>query len=80
MLEDLRCAPEGASYLLWQSKSAVQPRGTADEWAAMRAMPGAVRRWADGGAAESSARPGRVDTERGAAEEYRPLMTRLGED
>ena len=46
----------------------------------MRAMPDAVRRWADDGAAESNTRPGRVDTERGAAEEYRPLMTVLGDD
>ena len=80
LLEDLREAPEGASYLLWQTKSAVQPRGTSDEWAAMRAMPEAVRRWADGGAAESDTRPGRVDTARGAAEEYRPLMTPLPGD
>ena len=66
-----------APVLLWQTKSVVQPRGEADEWAAMRAMPNAVRAWADSGAAESARRPGKVDTRDGGPADYRHLMTPL---
>ena len=71
--EELR----GKTLLLWQTKSAVQPRGEQDEWAAMRAMPPSVRDWADDGSAESALRPGSVDTAGGAADDYRHLMTPL---
>ena len=60
--------------LLWQTKSQVQPRGEADEWQAMRAMPPAVKAWADAGRAESKLRPGSVDTARPTAEGHRHLM------
>jgi hypothetical protein len=67
----------GADHMLWMTKSAVQPRGEGDEWSALRAMPAPVRAWADRGEAMSSRRPGKVDTEAGAAEDYRGLMKRV---
>ena len=80
MLDELLGEARGQSALLWQTKSHVQPRGEEDEWARMRELGGAVKRWADDGAAESTLRPGRVDTAGGSAADYRGLMTRLGAD
>ena len=39
--EELR----GQTFLLWQTKSAVQPLGTEDEWAQLAEMPPLVKRW-----------------------------------
>ena len=61
--------------LLWQTKSAVQPRGHSDEWARLRTMPKHLRRWAAEGPAESSLRPGKVDPFGGGPDEYRAAMT-----
>jgi len=84
MLRDLRTAADAGEPLCalhWQTKSATQPRGEADEWAAMRAMPGKVRAWADKGEAESAFRFGKVDTTREKVDVtsagYRHLMTKL---
>lgn len=78
MCDDL-LKPEhaGKNMLFWQTKSLVQPRGPEDEWARVRAMPPAVKAWANKGAAESLLRPGRVDLDGGAPEDYRGLMTQL---
>jgi len=70
---DETTAPQGLQ-MLWQTKSMVQPRGDADEWSAMCAMPDVVREWADKGQAMSSLRPGSVNTRGGSADDYRGLM------
>ena len=74
--DDAAAAAAGRTLLLWQTKSAVQPRGELDEWQSMREMPAAVREWADRGTAESVLRPGKVDTAAAAegARGYRHLM------
>lgn len=85
MLEDLNSDGRGGQQpgwcgtnrMLWMTKSAVQPRGEGDEWAALRAMPARVQEWANRGQAMSSLRPGKVDTEAGTAEDYRGLMKRV---
>mmetsp|Transcript_43733 Transcript_43733/g.138439 ORF Transcript_43733/g.138439 Transcript_43733/m.138439 type:complete len:318 (-) Transcript_43733:218-1171(-) len=71
--EELR----GQTFLLWQTKSAVQPLGTEDEWAQLAEMPPLVKRWADDGPAESTLRPGKVDTANGTPDDYRHLMKAL---
>ncbi|CAK0837262.1 unnamed protein product [Prorocentrum cordatum] len=78
MCDDL-LKPEhaGKNMLFWQTKSLVQPLGPEDEWARVRAMPRAVQAWASAGTAESLLRPGRVDLDGGAPEDYRGLMTKV---
>ena len=76
MLADLEASPERRA-MLWQTKSAVQPRGSEDEWAKMQTMPSAVHAWADDGKAESSLRPGSVRLTDGSPDDYRGLMTRV---
>mmetsp|Transcript_57133 Transcript_57133/g.113480 ORF Transcript_57133/g.113480 Transcript_57133/m.113480 type:complete len:175 (-) Transcript_57133:140-664(-) len=78
LLDDAACENlRGQTLLLWQTKSAVQPRGEKDEWDALLQMPTAVRQWANNGHAESSLRPGKVDTIAGQPEDYRHIMTPL---
>ena len=76
MLADLEASPERRA-MLWQTKSAVQPRGSEDEGAKMHTMPPAVHAWADDGEAESSLRPGSVRLAGGSPDDYRGLMTRV---
>ena len=64
-------------FLFWQTKSAVQPLGTADEWGKLKIMPGKIKAWANKGKAESSLRVGRVNVDTGDKEDYRHLMTRV---
>ena len=78
LLEDLqRDELRGQSMLLWQTKSAVQPRGSEDEWAQLLEMPDDVKDWASEGHAESALRPGKVDTASGRRADYRSIMTPL---
>ena len=64
-----------STYLLWMTKSAIQPRGDRDEWELFLKENASVHQWANRGKAESSLRPGRVSTIDGTPEEYRSLMT-----
>ena len=64
-------------YIFWQTKSAVQPRGTKDEWKHLKNMPDSVLRWANKGEAHSILRQGKVNTDRGDASGYRHLMTQV---
>ena len=64
-------------YILWMTKSAVQPRGAVDEWTKFQGVNDVVKNWADEGRAESILRPGRVSTANGKAEDYRSLMTEI---
>eukprot|EP00944_MAST-04C_sp_MAST-4C-sp1_P007978 g7978.t1 len=64
-------------YIFWQTKSAVQPRGTKDEWKYFKNMPDSVRRWANKGDAHSILRQGKINTDRGDASGYRHLMTQV---
>jgi hypothetical protein len=66
-------------YMLWMTKSAVQPRGMVDEWTQFQKVNDAVKEWADQGKAESILRPGRVATAGGKPEDYRSIMTQIGE-
>lgn len=63
--------------MLWQTKSAIQPRDQADEWAQLCAMDPATREWAESGRAESTLRPGKVDVTHGSPQDYRGLMTEV---
>jgi hypothetical protein len=64
-------------YMLWMTKSAVQPRGSEDEWSKFQNVNDAVKQWADEGKAESTLRPGRVSTAGGKPEDYRSIMTQI---
>jgi hypothetical protein len=65
-------------YMLWMTKSAVQPRGTEDEWEKLLQENESVLEWANSGAAESPKfRPGKVSTTNGKAEDYRSIMTKI---
>jgi 1-aminocyclopropane-1-carboxylate deaminase/D-cysteine desulfhydrase-like pyridoxal-dependent ACC family enzyme len=64
-------------FMLWMTKSAVQPRGNVDEWSKLLQENDAVKQWADEGKAESSLRPGRVSTLDGKPEDYRSVMTKV---
>eukprot|EP00977_Amphora_coffeiformis_P002335 scaffold437_cov159-Amphora_coffeaeformis.AAC.14 len=68
---------QSPKYMLWMTKSAVQPRGEVDEWEKITNETDAVQKWANGGKAESTRRPGRVSTTDGSPEDYRSLMTQL---
>ena len=74
-LEAAEQASESLTCLLWQTKSAVQPRGRCDEWARLNTLPRKVQEWAARGGAESSLRPGKVDPFGGGPASYRPAMT-----
>lgn len=81
-LEGAESSAEGAGSpplrcLLWQTKSAVQPRGRSDEWARLCSMPKKLREWAAEGPAESRLRPGKVDPFGGGPEDYRKMMTEV---
>ncbi|KAL1519735.1 hypothetical protein AB1Y20_023243 [Prymnesium parvum] len=71
--EQLKC-------ILWQTKSAVQPRGNADEWEKATRMPHALKTWMTEGKAESSLRPGSIDPFSGTAADYRSGMTAVNLD
>ena len=77
MLVDLEKRPTMRA-MLWQTKSATQPRASEDEWVRMQAMPKGAHEWANAGVAESALRPGSVDVEKGTPDDYRGLMTRVG--
>jgi len=64
-------------FMLWMTKSAVQPRGNADEWSKMMQENDTVKQWADEGKAESTLRPGRVSTADGTPDDYRFLMKKI---
>jgi len=68
---------EEAPYLLWMTKSSVQPRGNVDEWSRFLRQNDTVRKWADDGKAESSLRPGKISTMDGSPDDYRGVMTRI---
>jgi 1-aminocyclopropane-1-carboxylate deaminase/D-cysteine desulfhydrase-like pyridoxal-dependent ACC family enzyme len=64
-------------FMLWMTKSAVQPRGNVDEWNKLLQENDTVKQWANEGKAESSLRPGRVSTQDGKPEDYRLVMTKV---
>jgi hypothetical protein len=65
------------NYMLWMTKSAVQPRGSVDEWGIMLKENEQVLQWANEGKAESSLRPARVSTRHGSPVDYRSVMTKV---
>mmetsp|Transcript_11992 Transcript_11992/g.14553 ORF Transcript_11992/g.14553 Transcript_11992/m.14553 type:complete len:223 (+) Transcript_11992:1-669(+) len=76
MIDDmLKDENEGKNFLFWETKSAVQPLGPENEWEKLLKEPEVVQKWASNGKAESSLRPGKVNTEGGSKEDYRSLMT-----
>lgn len=68
---------ESPVFMLWMTKSAVQPRGKTDEWSKMQGATDAVKEWANNGKAESTLRPGRFSTIDGSPDDYRSLMTEV---
>jgi 1-aminocyclopropane-1-carboxylate deaminase/D-cysteine desulfhydrase-like pyridoxal-dependent ACC family enzyme len=64
-------------FMLWMTKSAVQPRGNVDEWSKLLQENDIVQQWANDGKAESTLRPGRVSTVDGNPEDYRSVMTKI---
>lgn len=64
-------------YMLWMTKSAIQPRGNVEEWPRfLNSTSDKVKQWATQGKAESAHRPGRVDpTSKGKPDDYRSVMT-----
>mmetsp|Transcript_34529 Transcript_34529/g.83342 ORF Transcript_34529/g.83342 Transcript_34529/m.83342 type:complete len:536 (-) Transcript_34529:19-1626(-) len=66
-------------YLLWQTKSAIQPKGPLNEWDSfMKYSNTIVQKWANEGKAESTKfRPGSVNTETGKQEDYQSIMTKI---
>ena len=69
--------PQHLNVILWQTKSAVQPRGALDEWEAfckLKEEHGSIRRWSDRGRFSSILRVGAVSDQAGA-DGYRHLMT-----
>ena len=56
--DDNTSIPSPPTYMLWMTKSAVQPRGDVDEWLAFQnSTSDAVKVWANEGKAESKLRP-----------------------
>jgi hypothetical protein len=87
LVKDLDAAKEASpsspppKYMLWQTKSAVQPKGPIDEWEKMLQQNDTVKKWADDGKAESPIyRPGKVSTAYGKPEDYRSVMTTISTD
>jgi hypothetical protein len=64
-------------YMLWMTKSAVQPRGSVDEWSILLKENEQVLQWANEGKAESSLRPAKISTRDGSPEDYRSVMTKV---
>lgn len=64
-------------FILWMTKSTIQPRGNINEWMEMMQENDTVKQWADEGRAESTLRPGRVSTLDGKPEDYRSLMKKI---
>jgi 1-aminocyclopropane-1-carboxylate deaminase/D-cysteine desulfhydrase-like pyridoxal-dependent ACC family enzyme len=64
-------------YMLWQTKSAIQPKGPLNEWEKMMNQNEKVKKWANQGKAESRYRPGMVSTVEGKPEDYRSVMTSI---
>ena len=82
LLQDLKknskCVDnDDPKYMLWMTKSAVQPRGNLNEWTRLMERSDEVREWADRGKAESILRPGKVSIKEGKPEDYRSLMTEI---
>jgi hypothetical protein len=65
------------NYMLWMTKSAIQPRGSVDEWSIMLKENEQVLQWANEGKAESSLRPAIVSTRDGSPDDYRSVMTKV---
>lgn len=78
-LKDQSIDPSGdkAPFMLWMTKSAVQPRGNVDEWNLLLKQNDAVKEWANEGRAESVLRKGRVSTTDGSSRDYRSIMTKV---
>ena len=57
-------------FMLWMTKSAVQPRDSVDEWEQMMGENDTVKQWAEEGKAESILRPGRVSLVDGNSGDY----------
>lgn len=72
---DLKSTTSPPRYMLWQTKSAVQPKGPLDEWEKMQQQNDTVKKWANDGKAESKFRPGKVNLSNGNPEDYRSVMT-----
>lgn len=69
--------PKDHRYMLWMTKSAIQPRGMVDEWSVLQNVNDTVKEWADHGKAESALRPGRVALVGGKPDDYRSIMTQI---
>lgn len=76
-LEDASRSGHDLKCLLWQTKSAVQPRGENNEWEQVAHLPEKTRTWMTEGKAESSLRPGSFNAFEGFAEDYQTVMTRV---
>lgn len=81
LLEDLKSQIQNQpNYMLWMTKSAIQPRGELNEWSRFQERSSAeVRQWADEGQAQSHYRPGHVSTTHGTPEDYRCVMKKIVE-
>jgi hypothetical protein len=77
-IEMLPPGSEPPKYMLWQTKSAVQPKGPVDEWEKMKQQNDAVKKWANDGKAESNKyRPGKVSVDDGKPDDYQSIMTKV---
>ena len=77
-LEKAKSQSLAPSYMLWQTKSAVQPLGPLmNEWEKMQMQNETVKKWANEGKAESKLRAGKVSTKDGTADDYRSIMTTI---
>lgn len=74
-LEVTTSVEQSPKYMLWMTKSAIQPRGEVDEWKRITEENEVIKTWANQGKAESTRRPGRVSFPDGSPEGYRSLMT-----
>jgi hypothetical protein len=83
LMRDLEAAIEKSpstppKYMLWQTKSAVQPKGPLNEWETMKQQNDTVKKWANNGKAESTKyRPGKISMEDGKPEDYQSIMTAI---
>lgn len=70
---------EQPTYMLWQTKSAIQPKGPLDEFERMKQRCNkTIKKWADDGKAESiKYRPGSVNIDYGKPEDYQSIMTEI---
>mmetsp|Transcript_7317 Transcript_7317/g.11132 ORF Transcript_7317/g.11132 Transcript_7317/m.11132 type:complete len:536 (+) Transcript_7317:151-1758(+) len=69
----------GKKYMLWMTKSAIQPRSEqTNEWDMLLGENATIQKWANDGKAESTLRPGKLSTANGGtSEDYRTLMTQV---